>query len=200
MNKKIIGLFIFVNILLSNTPIMAKNTKITIVACTNRKNSLTQSVADYYAELLRAKGCVPRMLKLTDLPADFTVSALYENKGKNVAFNRLQEVINDSEKFVFIIPEYNGSFPGVFKAFIDGLAFPESFKGKKCALVGVSRGRQGGVYSLSHLTDVFHYLGMHVYLLKPKLANITDGKLSTVKKNKLYVQLLDEQATGFIDF
>ena len=41
------------------------------------------------------------------------------------------------------MPQYNGSFPGVFKAFIDGYAYPNVFKGDKAALVGVSKGFRG---------------------------------------------------------
>ena len=42
--------------------------------------------------------------------------------------------MSQSEKFVFIVPEYNGSFPGVLKTFIDGLAFPDTFEQKKNVL------------------------------------------------------------------
>ena len=76
------------------------------------------------------------------------------------------EKIQSCDKFVFVVPEYNGSFPGVFKAFVDGLKYPASFKDKKCALVGISSGTQGGALALSHLTDIFNYLGMNVLALK----------------------------------
>ncbi len=176
------------------------STKITIVSATNHKNSLTAQLADYYAELLRQKGCDNQVLKLTDLPADFTSSALYENSGKHPDFNRLRAIIETTQKYVFIIPEYNGSFPGVFKAFIDGLQFPDTFKGKKCAMVSVSKGPQGGLFAMSHLTDIFHYLKMHVYPLKPRLANISDSQLTTVLANQQYLQLLEEQAEGIIHY
>ena len=174
--------------------------KITIIAGTNRKNSLTASVAHYYSELLYKKGCDNQVLELTRLPPDFTGSALYGNMGKNNDFNRLKDMMEAADKYVFIIPEYNGSFPGVFKAFIDGLPFPTTFRGKKCALVGVSKGVQGGVFALSHLTDIFHYLRMHVYPLKPRLANIRDSSIQTVLANEQYVQLLEDQAEGIIHF
>lgn len=176
------------------------STKITVVSCTNNKNALSAQVADYYAELLRKRGCDHQVLKLTSLPDDFTVTALYENSGKNSEFNHLRELMEVTQKYVFIIPEYNGSFPGIFKAFIDGLQFPDTFKGKKCAMVGVSKGPQGGAFAMSHLTDIFHYLKMHVYPLKPRLGNILDSQLATVLANAQYVQLLEEQAEGIINY
>ena len=78
--------------------------QMTIVSTTNHKNSLTAQVADYYAALLQKKGCESQVIKLTDLPADFTESALYGNMGKNEAFNRLKDIMEASQKYVFIIP------------------------------------------------------------------------------------------------
>ena len=174
--------------------------KIVVVSGTNNKNALTAQVADYYATLLHKRGCGNQVLKLADLPADFTVSALYENNGKNAAFNHLRVIMETAQKYVFIIPEYNGSFPGVFKAFIDGLKFPDTFSGKKCAMVGVSKGPQGGGFAMSHLTDIFHYLKMHVYPLKPRLSNIRDSQLATVLANVQYTQLLEEQVEGILNY
>ncbi len=174
--------------------------KITIVSGTNNKNSLTAQLADYYAGLLHKRGGSSQVLKLTSLPADFTVTALYENNGQHPEFNQLRTIMEIAQKYVFIIPEYNGSFPGVFKAFIDGLQFPDTFRGKKCAMVSVSQGTQGGVLAMSHLTDIFHYLRMHVYPLKPRISGIQDSQLATILANEQYVQLLEEHAEGIINY
>ncbi len=175
-------------------------TDITVVSATNRKNSLAAQVADYYAELLHQHGCNSHVLKLTELPNDFVMSSLYENRGKNPAFNQLKETMEVAQKYAFVIPEYNGSFPGVFKAFIDGLELPNTFRGKKCAMVGVSKGLQGGSFAMSHLTDIFHYLGMHVYPLKPRLSNVYDSQLRTISANEQYIHMLKEQIKGFLDY
>jgi chromate reductase, NAD(P)H dehydrogenase (quinone) len=174
--------------------------KIIVVSGTNSKNSLTAQVADYYAGLLHQYGCNNQVLKLTDLPENFTTTALYENTGKNTAFNRLQAIMEAAQKYVFIIPEYNGSFPGVFKVFIDGLPFPNTFREKRCALVGLSQGPQGGAFAMSHLTDIFHYLRMHVYPLKPRLSGIQDSQLDTILSNERYTRLLKEQAKGMVHY
>jgi len=177
-----------------------KSTKVTVVATTNRRHSLSAQIADHYAQCLEQQGCESHVLKLADLPADFMAKALYEHQGQDEGFNRLRTAMEEAQKYVFIVPEYNGSFPGVFKAFIDGLRFPDTFKGKKCALVGVSKGPQGAAFAMSHLTDIFHYLRMHVYPLKPRLAGIHDSQLATVLANPQYVQLLEDQVAGIINF
>ena len=173
---------------------------ITIIAGTNRKRSVSSQVAKLYRSLLIEKKVEAQIIDLAELPADFTATALYENSGKNNDFNPFREQVKKSDKFVFIIPEYNGSFPGVLKAFIDGLEYPGSFKNKKCALVGISSGVQGGGLALSHMTDIFNYLGMNVLALKPKLARIEanfDGEEIT---DKLYNDLLNEQIELLLKF
>ena len=173
---------------------------ITIICSTNRNNSVSSIIADIYKENLDELGAESEIVDLKDLPRDFIVSALYEQSGKNEDFNPIREQMKQSEKFVFIIPEYNGSFPGVLKTFIDGLKFPDTFRGKKCALVGVSSGMQGGVLAMSHLTDIMNYCGTSVLAFKPKLPGIDqhlkDGKLTHEKYN----EVLKRQASSFVDF
>ena len=173
---------------------------ITIISCTNRSSSISKVISEFYQELLTKAGAESSILDLQNLPVDFLRSALYDNTGKNQAFNQMTELIINSHKFVFVVPEYNGSFPGVLKAFIDGMAYPVSFKDKKCALVGLSSGVQGGVLALSHLTDIIHYLGMHVLALKVRMPGIekllTDGKIN----DPLILELLEMQIKDLIKF
>ncbi len=168
---------------------------ITIVAGTNRKTSKTRQVALYYQHLLAEAGAESQVLDLADLPNDFVVSALYENAGKNLVFNELRAVLELADKFVFIVPEYNGSFPGVLKAFLDGLSYPSKLTNKQAALVGLSDGIQGGALALSHLNDIFSYLGLNVLAQRVKIPlmkkNFQEGKVTDVFIN----QLLHEQVT-----
>lgn len=173
---------------------------ITIVAGTNRPDSKSIQVAEFYQKLLTSHQAESQILDLADLPNDFVFSALYNNSGKNEQFNALRSMMEASEKFVFVVPEYNNSFPGVFKAFIDGLSYPNALIHKKCALVGLSDGVQGNALGLSHLTDVLNYLGMHVLAQKVRIPfmnkNFIDGKILDDFIN----QLMDDQAQLFLKF
>lgn len=173
---------------------------ITIVVGTNRKNSVSREVANYYQSILSTKGMDSQIVDLVDLPEDFTQTALYENNGNNSAFNIMRDKVQSSEKLVFVVPEYNGSFPGILKAFIDGFKYPEGVRDKKAALIGISSGVQGAVFAMSHLTDIFNYLGMHVLAIKPKLAGIEGNFLEGKITNDLYNQILNEQAEKLIAF
>ena len=169
---------------------------ITVIACTNRPNSNSLKIAEYYINLLKEKNVPCTLIDLNALPEGYLFSALYHNQGKDAIFNSIKSKISASEKFIFVVPEYNGSFPGVLKAFIDGLDYPASFKNKKCALVGLSSGVMGGSLALSHLTDILNYLGMHVLASKPRITRIektfVDGEITdVVVKDLIELQIRD---------
>jgi chromate reductase, NAD(P)H dehydrogenase (quinone) len=171
-----------------------------IIVGTNRKNSVSKVIAEIYQSILSEKGAVSEILELEHLPADFIATALYENNGRNAGYNAFHDKVKAGTKFVFIVAEYNGSFPGILKSFIDGMTYPNTFRNKKCALVGISSGVGGGGIALSHLTDIFHYLGMHVLALKPKLAKIEQNMSDNLLTNRLYVELLQTQADMLLEF
>jgi len=173
---------------------------ILIISGTNRKDAVSPTVAKIYARMVKAEGVAADIIDLKDIPADFLTSALYENSGKDTRFNIIREKMKRAEKFVFILPEYNGSFPGVLKAFIDGLDFPDTFTDKKCALVGVSAGMLGSSHAMSHLTDILNYCGTHVLARKPRLTEISKYLNGDVLNNALYNELLELQIQEFIKF
>ncbi|SMD32739.1 NAD(P)H-dependent FMN reductase [Reichenbachiella faecimaris] len=172
---------------------------ITIISSTNRKNSVSKKLAHIYQGILEDKKIETEMIYLDELPEDFIATALYDQSGKNKLFNTFREKMLRAEKMVFIVPEYNGSFPGVLKAFIDGLAFPNTFRDKKAALVGISSGVQGAGLALSHLTDIFNYCGTHVLAQKPKLSRIEEN-LTENNLSELYHSLLEEQVDKLLRF
>ncbi len=171
-----------------------------VIAGTNRPQALTKSIAIYYQNLLNTYQVESQLMDLSGLPHDFIHSALYQNAGKNEIFNQYQKAIDQSEKIIFIIPEYNGSFPGVLKTFLDGLRYPDTFHGKKVALVGLSSGIQGGLLALSHWTDIMSYLGADVLGMRIKLYQIykhfEGGKFTL----PLFEELLTEQVEKFLKF
>jgi chromate reductase len=173
---------------------------ILIVATTNRKNSKTYRIAEYYQNLLARAGAESEVLSLENLPEDFAFTALYENSGKNAEFNLHKERMQKAEKFVFIVPEYNGSFPGVLKTFIDGLGWPNAISNKKAAFVGISDGVLGGAHALSHLADIFHYLNCNVLSTLVRIPfmkkNFTDLEI----QDDFIRQLMVTQANKLVEF
>lgn len=143
---------------------------ITIIAGTNRENSETSNVSKYYAHLLKLKGENVQILDLSILPKDFLFSALYGKETDD--FKAITEkYLFEVDKLVIVSPEYNGSYPGILKAFIDGWD-PKRTAGKWVALVGVASGKQGNARGMDDLTNVLNYLQMNVIPVKPPISQI----------------------------
>jgi chromate reductase, NAD(P)H dehydrogenase (quinone) len=175
------------------------NKPVTIISGTNREGSYSRIVAEIYADILQNRGKASQVIDLKNLPRDFIFSALFEKSGEHPEFNEIQKLISTTEKIVFIVPEYNGSFPGVLKAFLDGLEFPGSLQGKTGALVGLASGQMGGALALSHLTDVLHYMGMMVLPVKPRLPRISKILIDRKFADAIYTDLLVAQADMLIN-
>ncbi|MVN92491.1 NADPH-dependent FMN reductase [Mucilaginibacter aquatilis] len=172
---------------------------ITVVAATNRPGSSTLKLAKYYQRQLIKKGLEVELLSLENLPPNFIQTDMY---GKcSAEFGPIRKLINASQKFLFVIPEYNGSFPGVLKAFIDACDFPDSFYDKKAALVGHSSGTYGNIRGVEHFAGVCSYLHMHVLPLRIHIPFIrkeinAEGELFEERTLKF----VNEQIEKFVTF
>jgi chromate reductase len=172
---------------------------VTIISSTNRPGSSTLKVAQYYQKRLNEKGLDAGLLSLMQLPGNLIESDLYGKR--SIAFEPIRQMITQTEKFLFIIPEYNGSFPGVLKTFIDACNFPESFYEKKAALTGISSGKYGNIRGIDHFTGVCHYLSLHIMPLKLHIADIKnelDSHGNLFKEDT--IRFTDEQMDKFISF
>jgi NAD(P)H-dependent FMN reductase len=172
---------------------------ITIVASTNRPGSSTLKLAKYYQKLLLNKGAEANLLSLQDLPANFIQTDMFGNR--SAGFEPIQQLVTATQKFLFIIPEYNGSFPGVLKAFIDACTFPESFYDKKAALVGLASGTYGNIRGVDHFGGVCSYLHLNVLPLRlhiPLIRKETNAEGDLFEEKT--VGFVNEQAEKFINF
>lgn len=176
------------------------STKVGIIIGTNRPRAMTGEMALYYQQKLSSLGMEPFLIDLRELPADFVFTALYDYRGQHPEYGFFQEQIDTCEKFIIIAPEYNGSFPGVLKAFIDGLRYPDSFRDKKVAFVGLSAGVLGNAVGLAHLSDIMSYMGANVLGLRIKLGEIGKYFKNQQLENPIYEKLIDEQISKFLNF
>lgn len=172
--------------------------KITIIAATNRPNSRSEMVAAFYQNLLLEYGHNAEIINLAHLPNDMLAHMHYVASQKHPIIEYFQAIIDQSACFVFIIPEYNGSFPGVLKLFVDALRYPDSFKNKHGALVGIGSGTQGANLAMSHFADVLNYMGMFVLPQRPRLAQIHKHIQNKLIIEPLYIQLLKEQIEAML--
>ncbi|MBX2952570.1 MAG: NAD(P)H-dependent oxidoreductase [Leadbetterella sp.] len=169
-----------------------------IIIGTNRENSISAKIADYYSDRLTERNLSHQVINLKDLPAGFVFSHMFGTADPE--FAPFQESIDRHDKLIFIIPEYNGSFPGVLKAFVDALRHPDSFSRKKIALVGVSSGAYGNSVGLSHFSDVLAYLNADILGLRLKLANILAHFSNGAFTFEVYARFVEKQIDTFVEF
>lgn len=144
---------------------------IVVLSATHRPNSYTRRVATYLARLLEERGHTYHFLDFQSLPRDFLFSDLFGQR--SALFEALITVLREKSDWLWVVPEYNGSFPGVVKIFIDALP-REVLRGRRAGLVGVSDGRFGNVRGLDHLTGILQYCGMEVVPFRAHLMHIRD--------------------------
>lgn len=134
---------------------------LTIISGTNRPDSVTLRVARAAAARLDAARAPHELLDLAQLPTEIFAPSSYATKPD--AFAPWQQSILESDGLLFVVPEYNGSFPGVLKYFIDMLEFPASLAAKPVAFIGLAAGHFGAARAVEQLTAVVQYRSAHVY-------------------------------------
>ena len=109
---------------------------------------------------------------MDEIPDQISLKSVYDY-GNSIFTQIGQDYIEPAEKILFVLPEYNGSMPGILKLLIDAIE-PKVFYGKKAGLIGVSAGRAGNIRGMDHLTDVLHHLQVHVMPQKLPISNMYD--------------------------
>jgi NAD(P)H-dependent FMN reductase len=172
---------------------------ILVVSGTNRPSSSTLKVARAVRASYERVGVPVDFYDLTDLPPAIFLPDAYAKKPD--AFVAVQQRVLEAAGIHLVTPEYNGSFPGVLKYFIDMLKFPESFERKPVAFVGVANGVWGALRPVEQLQMVFAYRNAHLYperVFVPQVAAklAPDGSVSDAG----IAERLAKQAEGFAKF
>lgn len=163
-----------------------------VIVGTNRAGSNSKKAAEGYLKLLKAKGFEAELVTMENLVLE----------PKHPSFVAFQENhLKPASKFIFVLPEYNGSYPGVFKNMIDVSDIRSCWPGKKAVLVGIATGKGGNIRGLEHVTGVLNYLKVVVHPNKLPISSIdklmdADGNIVDI----LTVQLIEQQVEEFIYF
>lgn len=171
---------------------------ITLISGTNRPNNNTRKVVSILERLYREKGVETQVLDLCTLPRDVAFSEVYGNRSDAFA-EILVKYVASVDKFVFVVPEYNGGFPGIVKLFLDA-AEPKMWYGKKAAIAGLSAGRSGNLRGMDHLTGVLNYLQVNVHHFKPGLSRLYAEDKGDLVLSADYDVLLNRHVELFADF
>jgi len=149
---------------------------ITIISGTNRSGSKTLDFATSFLEMVSEMGEDVQLLDLSTLAPEWLFSGMYDKSKMTPELLDIQKrFVLDTDAFVVFAPEYNGSFPGMVKLFIDAISvneYPRNFKNKTFALVGISSGRAGNLRGIDHLADIIAHMGGWVLPNKLPLSGV----------------------------
>lgn len=174
---------------------------ITLISATNRRNSNAQRVTDFYAKRLEKQEVPHVKFSLLDLPSDLFTPEMYNNNTHPGMIKIQEEILIPTTKYIFIVPEYNGSFPGILKAFIDASDIKRCFHNKKACLLGEAAGRAGNLRGMDHLTNIFNHMKMNVLNLKIPISSVeshldANGEIKTPE----IIGLIDQQIEQYLNF
>ncbi|HEY5367518.1 MAG TPA: NADPH-dependent FMN reductase [Hanamia sp.] len=163
----------------------------TIISGTNRVGSHTQKIALNYQKLLSD----------SDIEAKLFTLVNFNTLSRSPEFLKYEEeFLIPTTKFIFIIPEYNGSYPGVLKAMIDNSDIYKDWHYKKALLTGVATGRAGNLRGMDHLSDTLHYLKMNVFYNKLPISVINKVMDEKGNLNEETLKAIHQQLDEFINF
>lgn len=169
---------------------------IEIISGTDRPKSRTFEISKIVQSFFEQLRTPSQIMDLSSMPMVSLHGSGYKIP---LPMTEAVERVNAAEGIVLIIPEYNGSFPGALKHFIDHWKFPDSFEGRPVCFIGLG-GRFGGLRAVEQMQQVFGYRNSFIFPLRVFLINVQntlkDGKLG----DEVCVELLKTQARDFAKF
>ena len=170
---------------------------LTLISGSNRIGSNTRKVVAAYEQCLQARGQAYEVLDLAALPAD-AFGPCREGERHPVIIDWQERYIRPATHLLVASPEYNGSIPGVLKAFIDYCDI-QAWRHKQALLVGVATGRAGNLRGMDHLSNIFLHCGITVHPNKLPIAQV--GKLLDEQANldAGTMRAIDAQLADFLD-
>ena len=171
---------------------------IEIVSGTNRPNSNTIKVARFVVEIFKELQVPVNLLDLAHLSLTDVADGEYY-KGAQGSYREAVERMTKARGILLVVPEYNGSYPGALKLFIDYWNYPETFENRPLAFVGLGT-RWGGLRPVEHLQQVIGYRNGYIFPQRVFLTNIKDNFKDGKVTDPMAHDLLKAQARDFIKF
>ena len=169
-----------------------------ILSSTDRPGSNALKVSNYAKNFLNGKAEV-EVFSLKDFPYADVVGGKY---GKDIeSVEKFNNKFLDADGFLFVVPEYNGGFPGVLKLFIDYLPFPEVMDKMPVSFIGEAAGSFGALRPVEHIQQILSYRNALIYSQRMfiKDVNNTFDPEDGLKSDMLQ-GLLEDQLNGFVEF
>lgn len=172
---------------------------IVVIAGSNRDGALSRGLARHYAQIYRSHDAQVDLLDLAELPPEALLGSVY--KEPTASITALVDRFLAAEGVHWVVPEYNGGFPGVLKLLIDLLPYPAGLDQRPCAFTGLAAGQFQGLRAVEQLQQVVGYRNALQY---PRRLFIGHSFTAIAAEGTLLdeslSERLDQQAKGFLAY
>ncbi|MGE4130068.1 MAG: NADPH-dependent FMN reductase [Bdellovibrionales bacterium] len=171
---------------------------IEVISGTDRPGSVSVQISRYVVSKYEKYGQAAQLLDLAQLNlGDANGGGYYQ--GAKGTFREGVDRVTTAEGLVVVVPEYNGSFPGILKLFIDYWQYPRSFESRPIAFIGLG-GRWGGLRPVEHLQQVFSYRNGYLFPNRVFMSNVKESVKEGRVVDPMLDELLDIQTKEFCSF
>ena len=169
-----------------------------IISATDRPGANSLIIAGILQSIYKKLNCTTEIISLKEVSFQILFKHPYPEKLPE-EIKPIISKLNSSSGFTVVCPEYNGSFPGIFKFFIDHWSYPETFEYRPIAFVGLG-GRFGGLRAVEQMQQIMGYRNAFIYPQRVFLQNVSDLLSDGVIQDQEIMKLLSQQAAGFLKF
>lgn len=176
----------------------SKMSQIHILSATDRPDSNALKVATY-AEKFLAENANTKIFSLRDFPLQDVAGGKYGDTPESV--KEFNEEFLDADGFLFVIPEYNGGFPGILKLFYDYLPFPEALDKVPVSLIGEAAGAFGALRPVEQFEQLLKYRKAFIYPERMFIQRVNSSfDPEEGLSNETMQELLESQLRNFPEF
>jgi chromate reductase len=168
-----------------------------IISGTNRPGSRTLQVSKIVQTMYREEGEDVGLIDLQDM--DYAEATGKYGDSVPPKMRAAIDLINEADGLIVVCPEYNGSYPGALKYFIDHWKYPDTFEYRPICLVGLG-GKFGGLRPVEHLQGVFGFRNSFIFPERVFLFEIWSTLKNGVLLDSTALGLLRAQVKGFQAF
>lgn len=154
---------------------------IPVILGTAREGRYSEMVAKFVYTMAQSFDVETELIDIKNFETTHTIPTWKESEKTK----KWRGITARASGFIFVVPEYNRSFPGEFKILLD-MAYKE-YEGKAVGVVGVSSGKIGGARMIEHLMSIFMYLQMHAVI-----PSVYVGLVQTLSLEELEKQYTDD--------
>lgn len=170
-----------------------------IISSTDRPGANALKVSEYLKPKYELLGADVEIISMRDFPIEQVKGGRYGEKMPVI--DRFNKRILDTDGLIFVIPEYNGSFPGILKLFFDYLPYPNGLERMPVCMVGESSGAFGALRAVEQFETVCGYRKAYVFPERVFIARVYQNfDEETGIKDSFTQSLLLDQIHNFYAF